>query len=178
MRSRSSHRAAQRPSTRSIPGQLSVSGETDVRGRRGAYFVTTTVGLDAYGRTDWSIVADVNRDHVDVINLRRQTRDPECLRTLLEQDVSGNEQRLLSIVSADGRQTGADPIRASTSIQCSFQCDAWRDSPRRLPHSCSRCASTRPKTQRFEPTKGMSRSSSDSVKTLVTLSCWNEPRPP
>ena len=113
---------------------LSVEPEKDVRGRRGAYFTVTEHVIPAGGqavaaselgsRSDigshtcetgnvtWSIVANVNCDQVDVINLISELQASSDIDALIDRDVAENEKRLLAIVSAaDGRQAGGDCLR-------------------------------------------------------------------
>ncbi|MDA7874139.1 hypothetical protein N9B17_03135 [Rhodopirellula sp.] len=110
---------------------MCVEQERDVRGHRGAYFTVAQhvipAAVDAEdtseselrsddsserGEVKWSIVANVNRDQVDVVNLIRELNEASDVAAVIDQDVAQNERRLLSIVSAaDGRQAGGDPLR-------------------------------------------------------------------
>ncbi|NND97327.1 MAG: hypothetical protein HKN47_08375, partial [Pirellulaceae bacterium] len=93
---------------------LPIEKELDIRGQRGAYFVTTQLELggDRPNQACWSIVANVNQDHSDVVGLNRHLLTASDLRGDLSQDVAGNQQRLTQIVSSsDGRQLGANPLR-------------------------------------------------------------------
>ncbi|OUX05797.1 MAG: hypothetical protein CBE00_09185 [Planctomycetaceae bacterium TMED240] len=118
---------------------LCVEQESDVRGRRGAYFTvaehelpvagdsvagdsaaTSRVDLGSdgtdqgnrEGEVHWSIVANVNCDQTDVVNLMSELDGASDLTGVLDQDVVANERRLLAIVSAaDGRQSGGDWLR-------------------------------------------------------------------
>jgi len=118
---------------------LSVEQETDIRGRRGAYFTVAEhvippaqdsalddstarsrvdqSGDDAgkgnhRGEATWSIVANVNCDQTDVVDLMKELDDSSDVAMVLDRDVAENERRLLAIVSAaDGRQVGGDSLR-------------------------------------------------------------------
>ena len=118
---------------------LSVEQETDIRGRRGAYFTVaehvispaqdsafddSTAGSLAdesiddavqenhHNEVDWSIVANVNCDQTDVVNLMKELDESSDAAAVLDEDVAENERRLLAIVSAaDGRQVGGDSLR-------------------------------------------------------------------
>ncbi|WP_144057456.1 hypothetical protein [Novipirellula maiorica] len=86
--------------------------ETDVRGRRGAFFVSKRLELQPLNPVRWSIVTDLNNDHCDVIKLQHRLTDSEDIGAALEQDTSANETQLLRILSAaDGRQLGANQLR-------------------------------------------------------------------
>ncbi|WP_404308533.1 hypothetical protein [Neorhodopirellula lusitana] len=86
--------------------------EDNVRGRRGAYFISASVKLAAGTDTDWHLVADVNCDHGDVIRMHETLKSGGDLASELDDDNQRNEERLLKIISAaDGRQVGANPLR-------------------------------------------------------------------
>ena len=88
--------------------------ETDVCGRRGAYFVHANVKLPAGKEVRWNLVADVNQDHAAVAALLRDLAgDRQALRAGLETDIAAGTANLRAILAAaDGLQAGAD--RAST----------------------------------------------------------------
>lgn len=104
---------------------MPVTEETDVRGTRGAYFVSFAhtfesgpVASDAKNANDnppsfsWTMVADVNQDHADVVELNHILKSDPALAETIAADVEVNERRLLSIVSStDGRQIGSDRLR-------------------------------------------------------------------
>ncbi|TWU55904.1 hypothetical protein [Rubripirellula reticaptiva] len=94
--------------------------ERDVRGRRGAYFISKQLETEPHQTIRWSIVADVNYDHTDVTNLREklleQTNQAADHGTdigkQIADDISENEAQLLEILSAtDGRQMGENRSR-------------------------------------------------------------------
>ncbi len=89
--------------------------EHDRRGRRGAYLVRSELRLEPGADRPWRIVADVERDHADVIALRgRLLADPDGLAADLEQDLEQGDDALAVIVArADGQQWTAD--RAATA---------------------------------------------------------------
>ena len=126
---------------------LGVVSETDVRGKRGAYFTVAEhaipgiptdasaaatssaavtkvdqqncwIGDDAENATSrqaemtWQLCANVNCDQADIVNLINELEATDDVGSLIAEDVSANEKRLLSIVSAaDGRQAGGDLLR-------------------------------------------------------------------
>jgi len=87
-----------------------VREERDLRGRRGAYLVHATVELAPGASRDWSLVADVEQDHAEVLSLRRRLRgDPAGLSASLDDDLRRGEEALARIVArADGQQWTAD----------------------------------------------------------------------
>jgi len=118
---------------------LCVEQEIDIRGRRGAYFtvaehvispaqdsafddstagsladesIDDAVQANHHGEVHWSIVANVNCDQTDVVNLMKELDESSGAAAVLDEDVAENERRLLAIVSAaDGRQAGGDSLR-------------------------------------------------------------------
>ncbi|MGB1707273.1 MAG: hypothetical protein ACPHF4_05565, partial [Rubripirellula sp.] len=113
---------------------LCVEPEVDIRGRRGAYFTVTEHVIPASAgplvanqsshpsdgpdnenqdaAVNWSIVANVNRDQTDVVNLMSELDETSDVAAMLDLDVARNERKLLAIVSAaDGRQVGGDSLR-------------------------------------------------------------------
>lgn len=87
--------------------------ETDVRGKRGAYFVHADVELASEEQRSWHLVAEVDQDGAAVSNLigwLRATTDPYAD---VEQDIAASSVRLERIVgSADGVQVSSDPLSA------------------------------------------------------------------
>ena len=99
---------------------LSIVEEREIRGHRGAYFTISQHELPGHSnqsssnehQVSWNIVANVNRDHTDVVNLQHELTEAAGSESLITADVAENERRLLAIVSAaDGRQAGGDPLR-------------------------------------------------------------------
>jgi len=92
-----------------------IPSEHDRRGRRGAYLVRSALRLEPGADRSWRVVADVERDHADVIALRgRLLADPAGLAADLEQDLEQGDDALAEIVArADGQQWTAD--RAATA---------------------------------------------------------------
>jgi hypothetical protein len=90
---------------------LPVQEETEVRGRRGAYFLNIRVTLPANGRKEWHVVAEVDQDAADVADLLQLLRAKEGLRTELEADVERGTRNLVRIVAgADGLQLTEDEL--------------------------------------------------------------------
>jgi hypothetical protein len=87
--------------------------ETDVRGKRGAYFVYATVELDAGAAQSWHLVAEVDQDGADVANLRAQLQrsDTADLYDGVARDIAETSEHLKRIVGgADGFQVSGDPL--------------------------------------------------------------------
>jgi hypothetical protein len=86
--------------------------ETEVRGRRCAYFVHATLELAPDEERSWHVVADVSQDSEAIVRhsnqLRKKRKD---LPSLIEKDIASNTIDLEKIVgAADGLQISADPL--------------------------------------------------------------------
>lgn len=93
-------------------GGFGVTPETEIRGRRCAYFAHTTLDLAAGGEKTWHLVADVSQDSVAIISLTSKLNGNRAgLVEAIEQDIQLNKINLEKIVaSADGLQLSNDPL--------------------------------------------------------------------
>lgn len=84
----------------------SLVSETEVRGRRGAYFVHATLGLAPQEERAWHLIADVHQDSAAIAQkIRWLQGDQVTLGQALEDDIAANQSALWKIVaSADGIQ--------------------------------------------------------------------------
>lgn len=91
---------------------LGITPEAEVRGRRGAYFVHTTLELAAGEEKAWNLVADVGQDSVAIVALKNKLNGDRLeLAKALEQDIQQNNLNLEKIIaSADGLQISNDPL--------------------------------------------------------------------
>jgi hypothetical protein len=91
---------------------LGVDTEAEVRGRRCAYFVHSSLELAPGTERIWHLVADVNQDSVAIVRLSRKLCEQRSqLMNILEQDIALNNSNLEKIVaSADGLQVSNDPL--------------------------------------------------------------------
>ena len=89
-----------------------LTAETEVRGRRGAYFVHAALDLAQREERLWHLVADVNQDARAIVGLSRKLQtDRLQLQSLLEEDIARNNTNLERIVSsADGYQVSSDRL--------------------------------------------------------------------
>jgi hypothetical protein len=87
-----------------------VEEETLIRGRRGAYFVSTRLALPAKARKEWSLVAEVDQDAAGAAALTGLLKSAKNLRAQIDEDVERGTRNLVRIVAgADGlQQTGDD----------------------------------------------------------------------
>jgi hypothetical protein len=87
--------------------------EADIRGARGAYFISATFDLEPESRESWSLVADVDKGPSDVVNLI-QAISQGGLQSRIDSDVDKGTARLKRIVgSADGLQETNDILGAN-----------------------------------------------------------------
>ena len=91
---------------------MEVTTETEVRGRRCAYFVHTTLELTPSVERTWHLVADVSQDGSAIVSLFNKLRGNRSdLYAALEQDIRLNSMNLEKIVaSADGLQASSDQL--------------------------------------------------------------------
>ncbi|MGI9327832.1 MAG: hypothetical protein ACR2PZ_21620, partial [Pseudomonadales bacterium] len=88
-----------------------LQNETEGCGRRGNYFVSSTVRLAAGQTQSWHLVADVNRSHSQLAHVRKQLLDGSLMTATLEQSIeTDHKDLLLNIGSADGLQATGSPI--------------------------------------------------------------------
>lgn len=86
-----------------------VKSETDVKGEKGAYFVSTDLLLDKSDSKSWRIVANVNQNQADVIALCESIIQDETLEKQVIDDIAFGSQNLISLnATADGLQFTAD----------------------------------------------------------------------
>ncbi|MEX0678333.1 MAG: hypothetical protein WD063_14725 [Pirellulales bacterium] len=85
--------------------------ETDVCGRRGAYFLSARATLAPGKETGWMIGADVAQSAADVVRLRTQLKNPAKFERAVRQDIAEGTAELRRIVaSADGLQVSSVPM--------------------------------------------------------------------
>ena len=88
-----------------------VDEERLIRGRRGAYFISTRLALPEGGRQEWSFVAEVDQDAAGVAGLLRFLKSRENLRAQIDEDVQRGTRNLVRIVAeADGLQLTGDDL--------------------------------------------------------------------
>ncbi len=84
--------------------------EIDIRASRGAYYVNAELTLKAGSQKEWMIIAEVNQDSVDVVNLNTLIVEKD-IEELVEQDIKlGTENLVKLVASADGIQFGNDVL--------------------------------------------------------------------
>ena len=88
-----------------------VHAETEIRGRRCAYFVHIALELSPATERTWHVVTDVSQDSVAIVSLSKKLQDQSKLAEAVECDIAANNLNLEKIVaSADGLQASRDEL--------------------------------------------------------------------
>lgn len=88
-----------------------IQEERDVKGERGAYFVSKTIDLAGQASQKWAIVANVNQSQAQVISLAQTILEDKTLAQQLQADIDEGTAQLVHLVaSADGLQCTADKL--------------------------------------------------------------------
>jgi len=86
-----------------------IETETDVKGRRGSYYVSSSIQLKDKETKSWLIVAELNQSAVDVAQLMKDLSDNPKLIEEIHADVAKGDQYLRKLVfNADGIQITAN----------------------------------------------------------------------
>ncbi len=86
-----------------------VTAETDIKGEKGAYFISNELYLPKNSTETWSIVANVNLNQSQVIALCESIIHDKSLERQLLDDIELGKQNLIALnASADGLQFTAD----------------------------------------------------------------------
>ena len=89
--------------------KLPIYQETDIKGEKGAYFLSTDLNLFKNSKKTWTIVANVNQDQSQVVQLINSIATDKNLENKIYQDVELGKQNLITLnATADGLQFTAD----------------------------------------------------------------------
>ena len=87
-----------------------IESQLDVHGRRGAYFVSAELTINAGEERNWGIVADVDQGPAAVANLIAGVNSLSCTGATVERDILDGHADLRSFIgSADGFQVTSEP---------------------------------------------------------------------
>jgi len=82
-----------------------IESEYDVKGRRGAFYVSSTVELAAKESKEWFIVSELNQSAAKIEALMKEIKSSDTLLSKLENDVLNGDHNLKKLVfEADGFQ--------------------------------------------------------------------------
>lgn len=88
-----------------------LTGETDIKGEKGAYFISNNLHLAKNSSKDWKIIANVNQNQSQVIQLCELIIHDKTLEHQILEDVELGKQNLIALnASADGLQFTADKL--------------------------------------------------------------------
>ena len=88
-----------------------VEGETDIKGEKGAYFISNELYLPQNTSKDWKIIANVNQNQSQVIQLCNSIVYDKSLERQILEDIELGQQNLIALnASADGLQFTADKL--------------------------------------------------------------------
>ncbi len=86
-----------------------IQPETDIKGEKGAYFVSTEINLTTNTSKSWKIIANVNQNQAQIIQLCDTIINDPTLDKRLINDVELGKQNLIKLnATADGLQFTAD----------------------------------------------------------------------
>ncbi|PLX13936.1 MAG: hypothetical protein C0597_10800, partial [Marinilabiliales bacterium] len=84
---------------------INVETEYDVRASRGAYFLNSNIQLASKSDQSWMIIADINKDSSDVVNLNKDLVQNKQINKLVNADIDeGTENLKKKVAFADGFQ--------------------------------------------------------------------------
>jgi len=90
---------------KSFNSDQSIYTEDDIKGRRGAFYVSSTVSLKAQESTQWVIVSEINQSAVRIESLIQELEDEKVILSNLNLDISKGDEKLKKLVfEADGLQ--------------------------------------------------------------------------
>ncbi len=88
---------------------IKITPETDVKGEKGAYFVYTDIKLSKNATKSWKIIANVNQNQSDVVQLCESILNDKNIDNQLINDIELGKQNLISLnATSDGLQFTAD----------------------------------------------------------------------
>jgi hypothetical protein len=89
-------------------------GETDVKGEKGAYFISTDLNLGSNSSKSWKIIANVNQNQAQIIELAEAISNDKTLEKQVIDDINSGTQNLIALnATADGLQFTADSRKDS-----------------------------------------------------------------
>lgn len=89
-----------------------IKQEQDVKGEKGAYFMVSSLALQAGEKKEWIIVANVNQNHSAVVQLSEAIKmDKGLIQKVLDDAELGSERLQQLNAAADGFQYTADNLK-------------------------------------------------------------------
>lgn len=89
-----------------------VKAEDDIKGEKGAYFLTGSIKLLSGDSKSWKIVANVNQNYAQVVALSHEILEDEGLEARIEADIVKGTEKLRALVAgSDGLRHSADTFK-------------------------------------------------------------------
>ncbi len=86
--------------------------EEDCKGSSGAYFVVSEISLSSYENKKWTIVANVNQNHAEIVQLSESIKHDLNLEQKITADIQLGTKNLIKLVSAaDGVHYTGDHLK-------------------------------------------------------------------
>ena len=83
--------------------------ETHKRGVRGVYLVNTTLEIAPGASRDWQLLADIERNQIQAVDLRKQLQDPDAVAASIAASIDQGSDELGRIMArGDGFQASAE----------------------------------------------------------------------
>lgn len=90
---------------------LPIDQETDVKAEKGAFLVESRFSLDQNESKEWTIAADVNKNHSFVAELIKAISADDVLESVAEDIEAGTSELIKLTAAADGLQKTADQLK-------------------------------------------------------------------
>lgn len=89
-----------------------IKEETDVKAKRGAYFIQGDLDLEPNESKEWMILADVNQNASQIFGLAKSIKKEKDLLDQVKQDIEKGTHELIKLnAAADGLQLTADSLK-------------------------------------------------------------------
>ena len=88
--------------------------EYDIKAEKGAYFLNTNFSLEPSDEKDWTIVANVNQNVSQIVEIGQKLKQPAALEKEVLSDIELGTQNLIQLTAAaDGLQLTEDKLRCA-----------------------------------------------------------------
>ncbi len=92
----------------------SIHQESDIKGEKGAYFVSFDVNLEGSKSKQWKIIANVNQNHAQIVELNQKILLDPGLDGYLQDDIASGSTKLQQLLAgADGLKYTSDILKDS-----------------------------------------------------------------
>ena len=91
---------------------LDITHEEDIKGEKGAYFINSKITLESNTQQNWILVANVNQNHSDIVDLITKIKENKALYQSIIEDVEQGTKKLIALnASSDALQKTSDKLR-------------------------------------------------------------------